>query len=268
MTVTYERAPIVEVSLSVQFNALKNFLSPHAGKVWAAFENEFPTVEQYPAQPATIEQNDLTPSGQISRTVAAPTPRVWMLNATRNQLIQFQPNRFTRNWRNYADATGDLPYPNYDALKQSFISDYEKFFSTLVELGFPHPQFNQYELSYINWIRSDGVWDDHGDISKILKHWNDDFAESFKGEFESAAMQITKKIEENGSFKARLYFSVTPISVPGPNGMESIYQTNTVVRGFTEEPMLDFFDLAHDRVIDVFESVFSADLQKTWGRQS
>jgi len=252
----------------VQFNALANFLSPHAGKVWAAFEKDFPTVEQYPALPAIIEQAEPAPRGQISGAFGAATPRVWMLNNNRTELIQFQPDRFIRNWRNYADATGNLPYPNYGALKDSFSMDYGKFLKTLVELGFPQPQVNQYELNYINWIRPAKVWENHGNISDVLKHWNDDFAKSFKGEFESAAMQITKKIDEGGKFSSRLYFSVTPMKVPGESGMEPIYQTTTLVRGFSKTPMMDYFDMAHDNVIDVFESVFSTKLQKAWGRGS
>lgn len=266
MTVPYQRAPIVEVSLSVQFNSLKGFLSPHAGKVWAAFEKEFPKIEQYPALAATIEQTDVAPSGQIVGSMGAPTPRIWMINNSRTELIQLQPDRFIRNWRNYADATGNLPYPNYGALKDSFSRDQKKFFETLVELDLPEPQINQYELNYVNWVRQSGVWENHGDIHKVLRHWNSGFADSFKGEFESAAFQITKRIELNGKFIARLYFSVTPMKVPGQNGMEHIYQTSTIVRGFTEGPIMDFFDMAHDNVIDVFENVFSKELQAAWGR--
>jgi len=135
-----------------------------------------------------------------------------------------------------------------------------------VELELPQPQINQYELNYVNWIRPAGIWESHGEIDKILQHWNQDFADSFKGEFESAALQITKKIEENGKFIARLYFSLTPLMVPGQNGMEQIYQTSTIVRGFIDGPMMGFFDMAHTNVIDVFESVFSTELQTAWGR--
>ena len=266
MTVLYERAPIVEVSLSVQFSSLKGFLSPHAGKVWTAFESDFPKIEQYPPLPATIEQADIAPRSQIVGSVGAPTPRIWMINDKRTELIQFQPDRFIRNWRNYADATGDLPYPNYKALKESFSRDQKKFLETLVDLELPQPQINQYELNYVNWVRPSDVWETHGEIDKVLKHWNDGFADSFKGEFESAAVQITKKIEDNGKFIARLYFSVTPIQVPGQNGMEQIYQTSTLVRGFTDGPMMRFFDMAHENVIDVFENVFSTELQTAWGR--
>lgn len=256
----------MEVSLSVQFNSLKGFLSPHAGKVWAAFESDFPTVEQYPPLPATIEQADIAPRGQIVGSVGAPTPRIWMINGSRTELIQFQPDRFIRNWRNYADATGNLPYPNYAALKENFFKDHEKFLGTLVELKLPQPQINQYELSYVNWIRPSGVWENHGEIDKVFQHWNEGFADSFNGEFESAAMQITKKIEKSGKFIARLYFSATPMTVPGQNGMEQIYQTSTLVRGFSDGPMMGFFNMAHDNVIEVFESVFSTELQKAWGR--
>jgi len=64
----------------------------------AAFENEFPKVEQYPAIVSTIEQTDIAPRGQIVGSMGAPTPRIWMINESRTELIQFQPDRFIRNW--------------------------------------------------------------------------------------------------------------------------------------------------------------------------
>ncbi len=271
MTVNYARAPVVEVSLSVQFDSIPGFLAPHTGAIWDSFRDEFPLIEQHPPLAPTIEQ----PSQPtlIPQSAIVSGPRVWMVKEDRTELIQIQQNRFVRNWRNYDDASGNLPYPNYEPeLKARFDEDFTKFCEKLGALNLQSPVINQCDFGYINWIRRENVWESHNELHKVLRHYQDTSA-NLDGKLETTSVQMTKKIiQQTGEFFGRLYFAITPITVRSldQKGTEPAFQASINVRGnphATNQSYLEFFDIAHTNAISVFENSFSCELQQAWGRK-
>ena len=101
----FERPPVIEVALSVQFKRLEALRSAHLGLLWAKFRPEgFPRTEDHaPLEPAFERFDPNLLRTQLGIEVRAsdlpPLPRVWFLNEAGSELIQIQRDRFVHNWR-------------------------------------------------------------------------------------------------------------------------------------------------------------------------
>jgi len=92
-----------------------------------------------------------------------PLPRVWFINKSDDQLVQFQVNRFYFNWRRRQSK-----YPRYDHVIKNFesvLTTIVNFFSEF-ELGELNPI--EYEFSYINHILNGQGWDTIDDLPRIF----------------------------------------------------------------------------------------------------
>src|SRR4051812_34284793 len=98
--VTFERPPVNEVVLSVQFatevvdevGMLANF--------WPQVREAFPLHEKQPPLPPMTEEFGL-PSGdgpQFQFLQGPMAPRYWFVSSDKTSLIQVQADRFTLNW--------------------------------------------------------------------------------------------------------------------------------------------------------------------------
>ncbi len=100
---SFDRPPVVEVVLSVQFEPLVSLHTPQLGLLWKEFEARFPKTEDQPPLPPSIEQfgrRSMPPvSFSIQEIDGATPPRVWFLNREETELIQVQQDRFIVNWR-------------------------------------------------------------------------------------------------------------------------------------------------------------------------
>src|SRR4051794_4820338 len=97
----YERPPIDEVVVGVQFEPLKDFHVAHLGRFWSKVRDRYPLTEDQPPLPAQIEHPEPKPaeSRLTFATGIVPTPRSWFLDNSKNRLLQLQHDRFLRNWR-------------------------------------------------------------------------------------------------------------------------------------------------------------------------
>jgi uncharacterized protein (TIGR04255 family) len=147
--------PVVEVVLSVQFEPLQNLRVVHLGQLWSAYRERFPIVEEHAPLPRVHETFGGAP--QPTMRVAMhllqkpDLPRVWFKNVPGTELVQFQADRFVRNWRKYET---DVPYPRYEGIRDSFFEGLSQLreFAAEHKLGAINP--DQCEVTYVNHIAS------------------------------------------------------------------------------------------------------------------
>lgn len=147
----YERPPIDEVAIGVQFAAaVPGFADAHAGVFWQQVKAAYPKVEAQPrieSPPEVLDQ----PAGVFPMPfplfTATNGARTFLVSEDDAYLLQIQNNRFYRNWRRR-----DAPYPHFDDLGSSFSSDYASFRAFLAEEALPPPVVRQVDVTYINWI--------------------------------------------------------------------------------------------------------------------
>jgi len=152
----FERPPINEMVLGVQFNQPPGYNSLNAADVRQLYHAEFPHLEEHsPLAPAfetfgTRYVANVYTNISINLTPVLSHSRYWFVGSPKNELIQFQPDRLLHNWRKVGRQGG--VYPRFDAIVAKFereLRDLEKLF---MRYGSNELGINQCEISYINHI--------------------------------------------------------------------------------------------------------------------
>jgi uncharacterized protein (TIGR04255 family) len=142
----YDRPPVIEVVYGATFAPLKHWKLPHTGLFWQRIFDEFPRCEQtFPIPSAEF----------IDPSTGLPIPRVWLINAADDRLVQLQPGRFLCNWR-WREGAGS--YPRYKTLSDRFFGLFQEFQSFVAENQLGELVVSQYELTYINHVLEHESW--------------------------------------------------------------------------------------------------------------
>lgn len=111
---SFNRPPVVEVAVGIQFEAVERLRNPHLGLLWDRYRKEFPKLEERHARPPVSESFEAAPAGQrqvrLQMLDRPDVSLVWFVSEEGNELIQVQRDRFVFNWRR---QPGDVEYPRY-----------------------------------------------------------------------------------------------------------------------------------------------------------
>jgi uncharacterized protein (TIGR04255 family) len=263
----YDRPPLVEVVLSLQFEPLSQFRVPHLGLLWQEFRSRYPRVEEHPPlQPAF----ETLPGGKQPRMTvefqlldAPPLPRLWFLDEPGNRLIQVQSDRFIHNWRKVGD--GDA-YPRYESIREAFAAELEVFsrFLDREQLGAISP--NQCEITYVNHIEPGECWSRLGELHNVFSVWT---PASDGVEPEDVRLGLRYTIADGGGLAGRLNVTIEP-AFRDRDG-EPILIMNLTARGRpckeSLEGALGFFDIARERIVRTFTALTTPCQHRVWGRR-
>jgi uncharacterized protein (TIGR04255 family) len=166
--------PLVEVAISVQFDPLANYGQVWAGKIWDLFRDRFEIVhEQLPLQPAfETFGGPARPSIKVGFSQAPLHARLWFLNKDQTELLQFQNDRFARNWRKMPPFNNE--YPRFETIIDKFEKDITSLERFCEEKGIGKLAPNQSELTYVNLISDEDELDKPDQLFKIF-HFNEKF---------------------------------------------------------------------------------------------
>lgn len=264
----YERPPVSEVVLSIQFAANPAFRSVHAGLFWQLVRDQFPLVsEQGPLQPVyetfggvpTLQQ-----AVQIQAFLAPPIPRFWFESEDKVYLLQLQQDRVLLNWRKSAD---DGVYPRYEFVRERFVREVERLdrFLQSEQLGQLRP--NQCELTYINTIMLDE--NPHLSLDRITQLWTDQARQIDDGlTIEGTIIQTRLVMKHQGVPYGRLYISFTPAL--RANDLKPVVQLEMTARGRPDEETvasaLQLLDRERSTIVRTFTYVTKKEMHKLWGR--
>jgi len=154
----YDRPPVIEVVYGVVFAPLKAWKLPHTGLFWQRIFDEFPRCEQAFPIPGTEF---------VDPSTGLPIPRVWLINAADDRLVQLQPGRFLFNWRRREPAG---PYPRYGALSNRFFELFQEFQSFVANNQLGEIEVSEYELTYINHVFEQEDWQFPASIGRVIEH--------------------------------------------------------------------------------------------------
>lgn len=112
----YQRPPIIELVLGVQFDVLPGFTSGHAGWFWKEIVgSEWKSSDAMPIADLTETFGSPIPNKMTMQFQQAVAPRLMIENASGDRLIQVQSSRFHYNWRKR-----DGEYPHYESVFAEF----------------------------------------------------------------------------------------------------------------------------------------------------
>lgn len=153
----FDRPPVVEVAIGVQFEPIRGFRQGHIGLFWDEIRVDYPTALDQPRLETPVESFDealIGPSFQLELTDSPPVHRAWFVSADESLLVQVQDDRLIHNWRHRGGE-----YPRFEPLLELFWSHFEKYAARLAETGLTVPTVQQAEVTYINWIPATAMSD-------------------------------------------------------------------------------------------------------------
>ena len=270
----FDRPPINEVALSVQFESLAGMTAAHIGLAWRDFRDRFPRIEQHPPISYLIERKGLRPAlatPQLELIRGGLTPRIWMLNDAGLELIQIQPDHFVRNWRRLATSA---TYPHYaEHLRPSFMADYELFRQFVQKEKLGDLKIDQCEVTYVNHIWPSGVWENHGQADRVFRGWSKSFCDAVEGHAaESVGIRTRHVLEDSsGEFVGRLLVDIdSAFRTEDQNDPKPVFTMQLVARG---RPMgdgidgvMNFFDMGRKSIVRSFTNLTTTAMHKVWGR--
>ncbi len=269
----FERPPLAEVVLGIQFDPLVRLRAVHLGSVWSTFSSRFPRSEDSePLQP-TFERFESPLESQSLRWILdlgprPPLPRVQFMNEGGDELLQFQRDRFVHNWRRVNAA---LTYPRYPSLRESFKSEAETLEHLISERVLGEFKINQCEVTYINHIISDEQWSHHCEAGRLFPMLA--AMDSVKTDpppehvrFESAFVMSRPGTRPCG----RLHVSIVAGFLK--EGAKPMFGMALTARG---EPLGDgidgamrFLDLGHRWIVTKFTELTSEAMHVAWGKKA
>ncbi len=265
----YEKPPVVETVVGVQFEALPGFGNAHLGGFWKTLDStEWPAVSDAPRLQPQYER--FPESAKWARIGAHltltqdPSTRLQIKNKDENRMIQVQNGRLHFNW---LGQTGG-EYPRFENVRREFTWVLQRFIEFVDREGLGDFRPNQWEVTYVNHIPRGTVWETAkdwgffqplGSVPTIdgLVH-----GEDFTGEWSFVIR------EQRGRLHIRWQHGLE--SDPEQEGQEFIRLTLTA-RGPVEEnddalqPVLAGLDLGRETIVWSFREFMTDEANKHWG---
>ncbi|MCK4340106.1 MAG: TIGR04255 family protein [Phycisphaerae bacterium] len=266
----FTKPPVVEVALSVQFDALADLGAVQLGLLWSQFRDRFPKVEEHPPLDPSFEQFGVrgSPSSapRLRILTKPPSARCWFLNEEGTELIQVQSDRFVHNWRK---ADTSQAYPRYKHVRETFKRELEVFHEFLSSERLGQFKPNQCEVTYVNHILSGAGWENHGQLDKIFTVLTHQYSDTFLSSPEDARIVIDYVIPApDGTPLGRLHVSAEPACRAADD--KPILILKLTARGrLTESGLNGVFstlDLGREWVVRGFASITEPEMHAIWGR--
>lgn len=258
----FEKPPLDEVVLGVQFEALPGYTSVFAHEVWQLFQHNYPVVSEHPLLSPSFESfggGNPQPSLQFQLGPAPIGSRQWFSTEQGNDLIQFQADRFIVNWRKQPRPQD---YPRFEGISETFEANLRLLRDYAINRFNSPLAVNQCEVAYVNIIPVDEFSDanrwfklwENGEIA--IENLNINFDEVVKGEDGRAYARLKHHIQSvfatDGSHKA---FRLSLTFAGKPKGSEI-------------ENAMDLIRKGRERIVARFAQVTTQEAQKLWGRIS
>ena len=263
----FDKPPVSEVALSVEFSPLENWRSPHAGLYWANIQKEYPNTEvqaPVPSQIETFGESQWQRPGFRVELASPDATRLWFLSEPPTKLIQVQRNRFIVNWRK---VKGDEIYPRYfKEMRPRFEREWKGFkdFIAAQKIGVISPQ--QCEVTYVNDILRDEEWKSYEESLDLFSPWWKKGSDGF--------LPSPENLTLNGSFAfpdktGRLHFIVQR-AIRGIDNKEAV-QFQLIARGkpasASDDDLMKWMDIGHEWIVRGFTDLTSSQAHKLWGRK-
>lgn len=271
---SFRSPPVGEVLLALQFQQIDLLDLRHVGPLVGLFAKKYPQFQAQPALDPVIERFDGPRSARgisINMMEAPLFPRLWLVGADGEELVQIQRDRLMHNWRQIPLGP---EYPRYPRLRSEFADDWAVLDSFLRERNLGSILPTQCEVAYINQIEASGEGAGaglHADPSSFFSFFAPSLCGHGQSHFEAVTYSstgIARAESTRGPMMGRLYVEVT-------SGLNLVtkrptYQFSLTLRGAPVaqdvDGVLRFFDFARERIVRAFAELTTAEMHKRWER--
>ncbi len=255
----FEKPPVIETVLGVEFETLTTFQVPHFGLFLSDIKDVYTSFQQLPPIISQVERFE-GDSVEIASFQFGFRPEIRCLFLDKKQewKLQVQNNKFLSNWTKSASD-----YPSYDETLRRFKTYWNKFISFLERNKFEKPKVKQCEVLYLNHF-------DPIDVNRIGDYFPFWLTANKKTKFlpqpEAIATNLVYRIPEN---RGRLHISVEPAVRHAD--LKTITQVSLHARvlpsSSSRNDVLEAVNIAHEWVVRGFADYTSEKMHKIWERR-
>ncbi len=252
--VDYEKPPVVETAFSFTFPPIKGWNVFHLGLFWARLRTRYPFAEaRLPMGSIEIEELDLKLGPEIH--LETLPLRSFLLDSSKNQLLQVQSNSFIRNWR---AVEAEQKYCHYSELKPMFAEDWNAYVEFLKSEKLSNPNVFQCDVTYVNHLVKGREWQTLDDIAPLFQRMKFDVKGSVVTSFSFVATIADKQVR----------MGVCPAIRPdGTPIIQLTLNVNGKPAGPSERDIWAKLDDCHKLLVETFAEITAEDLQKrVWKR--
>ena len=253
---SYKNPPVNEVVCGLRFNTPDKLRIPHIGFLWDKFRDDYPIIQHVP--PIASAKGEIL----VDQAIGIPLPRVWFINKSDDQLVQFQMDRFYFNWRRRQSD-----YPRYDHVIKNFESVLNAIINFFAEFELGELKPIEYELSYINHIPNGQGWNTIDDLPRIFSDfvWKQK-KKRFLPNPEKVAWQAEFPLpEKKGHLIVNLKLATRTEDKVALLILE--LKTRGIGDSANKEDIREWFDLSHDSIVRGFTDLTTPEIQQIWERE-
>jgi uncharacterized protein (TIGR04255 family) len=251
---SYGKAPLDEVVCGVRFQTPDRLRLPHTGLLWEKFRSSYPKIEHAP--PIAAAKGEISTDG----ATGLPLPRVWFINESEDQLVQFQFDRFYFNWRRR-----QAEYPRYSHVIRNFESVYDAVVALFHESQLGELKPLDCELSYINHVVQGRDWNTIDDLEGIFSDLVWHKRTRFLPTPDNLSWLAEFPLEEMGTVRISLKHATRiPENV-------RLFVLELTARGIgpstSKADIRKWFDVAHQWLLKGFTDLITPEIQRQWERR-
>lgn len=252
--IAFEKPPVVETVLGVEFPTIQGWGVQHFGLYLASIRDRFPKFEPQPA----LSPTNATPGIQLQ--LGPPSMRGWYIDSTETRVIQIQNDRFNYNWR---ERPGNERYPMYESLRPEFQREWDHFRKFLLVAGLADITPVQGSVTYINHIPRGGGWETPNDLGRIIKVWDQQHLPPHLGRTEFVNLSAAYRLDSGRLVR----FEVQP-GLRLADKTEVVQLTVMVSGRLESADLLSWFDSAQRELVQCFVDFTVDDIQRNvWMRK-
>ncbi|MCF7954684.1 MAG: TIGR04255 family protein [Phycisphaerae bacterium] len=261
----YNRPPVNEVVLGVQFDTLANFSVVHPGLYWERIRGQYPKLSFHPPVAIAKEMfgDFVVPEPTQPQFLdSPPVPRCWFLDESENRLIQLQGERYHHNWKK---NTGEEEYPHYDAIFPEFKGQWQDFLEFVKEESVGEIKLNHWEITYVNHLYLGEGFKDFGELYKMIPFLSYNTLQGNLASPERINLAMSYSYPEE---LARLHVDISSAYIRSDS--KPLIQFRLTARGQltsndTNE-LYDRLDFGHKTIVESFTKLTSSEAHGLWER--
>ena len=256
----FERPPLSEVVVGVQYAPIQKFGRIDAYQVWELYRQYYQHVAEQPSLPPSFETFGRSEGDSLQLRISNEIPEVryWFISEEGNDLLQFQNDRLLHNWRKLESDISE--YPRFEPMIELFekeLSQLSDFYGSEFDQSL---SVNQCEISYVNTISLDGS----GQKSKPA-FWISFISDEALAQEEIMASFRHVLRDQNENPHGRLIVDLKT----GIKNKEKVLTLNLTVRGKPAgnglDQSIDYLRKGRMLIVESFKQLTTADAHLEWG---
>jgi uncharacterized protein (TIGR04255 family) len=260
--IDFDRPPVIETALSIEFPKIESWRIPHYGLFWSSVQERFPHFNvTTPIPPSALAGK---PPGIILQPILEPDARLLLIDKTETRVLQIQADRFGYNWRKVSDSDD---YPRYERLRSEFLELWSVFARFLEKSELQATQaIEQCEVTYVNSIPQGDGWSTWADLSEVFPY----FSGENSGGYLPSPKVVRFSSEYDVSKSAALSITLQPAQ--RLSDRKVVIQMTMTVKGKPEaassESIIAWMDESRKHIVSGFVDFTSRKMHALWGMKS